>query len=145
MGSHIFKALSGIPQQEISMASVSRIYSQPIALTGTHGNKTAGEVTIQEWDPKGRTKRALKTLGIFWGLAIAAVFLPLVHFVLVPLLVLTGPFVAAFVYTRETMIISGTGTCPNCQKPFAITKNPLKWPLNDVCGECHNSVEINLA
>ena len=47
---------------------------------------------------KGRRTRALKTIGIFWGLAFVFIFVPLLHFVLPALFFLAGPGVTYGVY-----------------------------------------------
>lgn len=67
-----------------------------------------------EWTAAQRMQRALKALGLCWAAAVAAVFLPVLHFVLVPALLLAGP-VAALVRHRERRSVLGyAGTCPAC-------------------------------
>src|SRR5512140_1627824 len=55
-------------------------------------------VRVARHDPGQRTRRALKSLGIFWGLAVVSVLVPIAHFVLVP-----GFFVLGIVlFVRRT-------------------------------------------
>src|SRR6476661_6597993 len=67
------------------------------------GRERKMQAKIHEIVGKERTRRALKVLGIFWGLAIACVFVPILHFILVPLFTLVGIWLAlrAFRNTRE--------------------------------------------
>jgi hypothetical protein len=66
-----------------------------VTLISPNEKKTIGIAQIQEWNQKERLKRALKTLGISWGLAIVSVLIPLAHFILVPGFLLAGPFVTS--------------------------------------------------
>lgn len=120
--------------------------SRPLAVTFTSPrspNPTRGEVRVQSFDPKLRLRRALKTWGTCWGLAIVAVFIPGMHFILVPSALLAGPVLAAVVYQQRTMILGGSGTCPACGQPFEVLRSPLRWPINDVCAKCHDAVTIS--
>jgi hypothetical protein len=83
-----------------------------------HGrDDSRASLTVQRHDAAARSARALKTLGITWGCAVIAVFLPLLHFVLVPLLLLGGP-VLAYQKSREAVtLLTATGACPACQAP----------------------------
>jgi hypothetical protein len=72
---------------------------------------TAG-VVVQP--PGTRFGRILGGLGMFWGLGLASVFIPVAHFVLVPTFVVGG-IVMAFVRAREDRrLILLQGACPRC-------------------------------
>ncbi|EKD42398.1 MAG: hypothetical protein ACD_73C00177G0001 [uncultured bacterium] len=86
--------------------------------------------------------RAIKFLGICWGLAIFSVFIPLAHFILVPGFFLGGIAGCAFYYQQQNQNLGGTGTCPDCKQFFKIEKSALTWPLEDVCAHCHVHVKI---
>ncbi len=113
-----------------------------VTLISSDEKKTQGIVWIQEWNQKERLRRALKALGISWGLAIVSVLIPLAHFILVPAFLLAGPFVAFRIYQVVSTIAGGTGNCPNCEKEFTIVKASLKWPIHDLCSACQSSVVI---
>ncbi len=69
---------------------------------------------VQVRDAGQRARRALLTLLAGWGLAIAAVFLPVLHFVLVPALLLGSPLLA-FHRLRERVTLAWvSGVCPGC-------------------------------
>lgn len=103
---------------------------------------SSGELQIQEWSARERLQRALKWGGGCWGLAVASVFVPLAHFVLVPGLLLSGPFVALVVYSKESVILGGQGTCPHCRATLPIVRGTPKFPLRDLCTQCQSSVLI---
>lgn len=82
----------------------------------TYAGHADTEAVLDEvaWSAAERMARAAKALGLTWAAAAAAVFLPVLHFVLVPTLVLAGP-VAALVRYRERRSLRGfDGVCPAC-------------------------------
>jgi hypothetical protein len=67
--------------------------------------------------PRPRAQRMTRTLialGQCWGLAVVAVFLPVLHFILVPALLLAGPFVARSRWLEHASARRMRGTCPGC-------------------------------
>lgn len=105
---------------------------------------TLGEVRIQYWNQRTRLLRASKGFGLALLLAIGAVFIPILHFVLVPLLLLSIPIVAIYFYRQESVVLGGTGQCPKCLQSFTIVRSPNRWPLEDLCECCHEVLKIHL-
>lgn len=66
------------------------------------------------WTHAQRAQRAAKALGLCWGAAIVAVFLPLLHFVLVPALLIAGPVAALVRYREQRSVLGFDGACPAC-------------------------------
>lgn len=114
----------------------------PVQVTGSSGKVAAGEVRVKYWSMKERQLRALRFLGIFWGLSLASVLIPLAHFVLVPSLFLAGPIVAWVIYQQESAILGGESTCPECGKFLPIARKPNRWPFSDLCTKCYHNVEV---
>jgi len=90
-----------------------------------------------------RVRRALLGLAACWGAAVAAVFLPVLHFVLVPTLLLAGPLLA-FARLGEKRTVTGiTGPCPVCGGSISLRpggtaaavvrcdhcRRPIEWAL----------------
>src|SRR4051794_18352309 len=95
----------------------------PVNLTTPDEKSGAGTALIQEWSQKERSRRALRMLGILWGLMLISVLIPVAHFVLVPAFFLAGPIVAFIVHDQRKAIVGGEGICPQCGKPFTIAKS----------------------
>jgi len=74
----------------------------------------AARVGVRHRDRRDRALRAAITLAACWGLAVAAVFLPLLHFVLVPGLLVLGPVLAWSRLHEERTLVRVDGTCPAC-------------------------------
>ncbi len=102
-----------------------------------------GEVRIKSFNQKERIIRGLKFLGIFWGSAILAVFIPMLHFILVPLLFLVGIIIAAFVSQTKSVVLGGESVCPKCESFLPIVRSSDQWPLTDLCSNCRSTVTIS--
>lgn len=115
----------------------------PVRLSLPHKDRRSeGTVHVQKWNSRERLIRALKTLGACWALAMISVLIPLAHFILVPAFLLAGPIAAFAVYQRESMIMGGKGTCPNCDAPFTVAKGKVRWPFQDLCSQCQSQVML---
>jgi hypothetical protein len=125
-------------------AMMSRGSAQPVALVAQAG-RSIGQVRIERWDPSARTLRAVTRLGILWGLAVLSVLLPVVHFVLVPALLITGPISALARYRQRSGVLGGEGTCPACSAPLEIAAGADEWPIDEVCKSCGAQVRVEKA
>jgi len=102
-----------------------------------------GEVRIKTFHQKERIVRGLKFLGIFWGSAIFAVFIPMLHFILVPLLFFAGIIVATFVSQTRSVVLGGESICPKCESFLPIVRSNNQWPLTDLCLNCRSTITIS--
>ena len=105
--------------------------------------ETPGEVKIQTFSKKEKGMRALKSLGIFWGAAVASILIPFAHFILVPGFLLAGVAVPFYIYSTDNIILEGAGVCPKCAESLVIHRSAHKWPLREICKHCRVDVVIN--
>lgn len=124
------------------MSTDNNKIEMPVILVSPQGNNAPATVSILEWSPRQRTIRAFKALGICWGLALFCVFIPVLHFILVPLFFLGGPIAAYVLYRREKTLLGGQGQCPNCQQPFSVAPGTLSWPYKDLCTGCQTIITV---
>lgn len=115
---------------------------KPVKILSHNGNEKLGEVVIEEFSKADRFKRTFKFLGLFWGLAIASAFIPLAHFILVPVFLIIGALSIGIVYPVQTIVQGGTGLCPYCEASFEIVRMKDAWPLIDQCTKCRREVSI---
>ena len=99
---------------------------QPFILSGYHGQPARGTVTIREFNREQRMRRALAALGQWWGVALACVFIPVAHFVLVPSFLLYG--VWQFFQRLGTAELA-----PRWRAPQPVT-----------CKQCHRGLRLAL-
>lgn len=71
-------------------------------------------VTIRKRDRGQRLAGVAKVWAISWLAAIAAVFLPVLHFVLVPALLIGGPLYALSLGREHSTLLHVEGACPAC-------------------------------
>ena len=96
-------------------------------------------------DAGQRTRRAVLTWLAAWGLGIAAVFLPVLHFVLVPLLILGGPILALHRLGERVSVLAVTGTCPGCGVPQHQPLNRGAQPrLEFRCDACGRAIGVQV-
>jgi hypothetical protein len=97
-----------------SESADAAVRDHPAALEYPDRADAAARVRVRHHDRRARTLRAARTLAACWGLAVVAVFLPVLHFVLVPALLLLGPAMA-WSRLHETRTLLGVeGACPAC-------------------------------
>ena len=83
-------------------------------LTGFKGAPTHGSATIRVFTRAGRWRRALTAIAEWWGLALAAVFVPVAHLLLVPSLLLYGGWQFVSRVRTTDLVIRARGRCPDC-------------------------------
>jgi ABC-type Fe3+ transport system permease subunit len=105
---------------------------------------TTGTVKIVTWNAKERSRRALKTLGICWGIGLFCIIMPLVHFVLVPGMVIAGVVLFLRISGQESQVLGGEGVCPECKKTFRIAKAANRFPMDELCEHCRAGVSISI-
>ncbi len=90
-----------------------------------------------------RLARAGKVLALCWGLAVAAVFIPIVHFFLVPLFLIAGPVMAFQKYRVTELALKADGLCPECQAQVSIVLEPAdRLPKWSYCPACNKPVQL---
>jgi predicted amidophosphoribosyltransferase len=96
--------------------------------------------------PRQRGWRAATGLAKCWGLAVVAVFVPLLHFILVPALVLAGPLVARSRWLERASVLRARGACPGCGAALDL---PLRQPAREEvtfrCSACGRPLALRLA
>lgn len=124
------------------MDARTNVATRPGRVVATSDKIGAAEIYVQSFTGPERLRRAAKWCALCWACAIPAALIPVLHFVLVPGLLVAGPIVGALVYRREHIIVGGKGECPECQGELLIEKGPVRWPLHEICKDCRAPVEI---
>lgn len=87
-------------------------------------------------------KKALKNLMMFWGVGVLCVFIPLAHFILVPLFLLLGIFFGYRAMGYKFLIKSGSAECPNCHATVEIKDLWFKDESRSRCDHCGTQIVI---
>jgi hypothetical protein len=86
----------------------------PAQLTAFGHPSQPAQAVILEQAPGQRFARTLTGLGMFWGLGLASVFIPVAHFVLVPTFVVAGIVMAVKRAREDRRLLLVRGACPRC-------------------------------
>ena len=94
------------------------------------------QAELRPLSQRERLIAGLKVMGMCWGIAILTVFVPVLHFVLVPGF-LIGGIVGFFIRFRLTELMESTqAKCPECGQTFEIKNFSFNWPLRKNCPKC---------
>ncbi|MFM6928837.1 MAG: hypothetical protein ACKOX6_10265 [Bdellovibrio sp.] len=102
-----------------------------------------GFAEVRVYSQRETLMKVVKALAVFWGLAIFSILLPVVHFVLVPLFLFLGVFMAFRARKYHEEMLSGEINCPHCGSLVKIGKAPILWPLSEICQNCASVVRIS--
>lgn len=97
---------------------------------------TAATLELETIPFPKRLGRAAVRLLAAWALAVGCVFIPLLHFVLVPGFLLAGPVLAWLAVRQTVRVISASITCPKCGKDAPIEAGTTGWPVSMRCAIC---------
>lgn len=103
---------------------------------------TTGVAMVHLFGKNEKLMRAGKKLGLFWLIAVFCVFLPVVHFFLVPGFFLIGLFMFYRVMQTDGEVLSGKIPCPLCGKEVELGREFLNWPLKEICQGCVRVLRI---
>jgi hypothetical protein len=117
--------------------------TRPILIENDAGVSRAGTLQLQVFSERERGLRALKILGILWGLAVVTVFIPVAHFVLVPGFLIAGPVMAVQRYRTGESVEGATGVCPTCGQPVTVPLDPAaRLPLWTYCPPSNDPIRL---
>ena len=121
----------------------TRVFEAPALVKYPGKDPAAAIVTLRRRSRRSRMAAVARTWAISWLAAIAAVFLPVLHFILVPALLIGGPLYALSMRNEHTTLMGATGTCPACGAAIAITQPRRAVAANSFrCDECGRPLEL---
>jgi hypothetical protein len=116
-----------------------------VDLKSSADHHTKGTFHIKVLSRSERLARGWKAAGICLGIAVCSIFLPILHFFLVPGFLIAAPFSFSWMYSWESVILPCDVPCPSCGEPVHIKFNREKWPFHEVCTHCHNELTATQA
>jgi len=92
-----------------------------------------------------RARRAWLTLLAGWGLAVASVFIPVLHFILVPAFLFGTPLVAWSRWKERVRLLSADGMCPACGELQHFTETgALQGDRPVRCDRCRRQLMLHV-
>jgi hypothetical protein len=102
-------------------------------------------VSVRQHGKPDRLQRAAKAWAGCWGAAIVAVFLPVLHFILVPALLVGGPLYAMVMMREKVTVLGADGDCPACGVPqHPRPKAGASATMAFRCESCRRALELRL-
>ena len=105
------------------------------------------QIEYRSYSVKERTQKAIKTFAIFFGLAIFSVFIPVLHFFLVPVFLLLSFFLSYRKFKEIYVIDLGQLNCPGCSGKYKTTQlgiSDLDQNIRLDCEHCRKNLTLVL-
>jgi hypothetical protein len=123
--------------QQLVTPSANHPIQVTLAILDSARPPTVADLAVVVLTKSARLKRALRHLAAVWGGAALAIAVPLLHFILVPLLFLAGPVVAVRAFRARVRADAKTSIgCPKCAALVSLESPRYGWPLRFDCREC---------
>jgi hypothetical protein len=92
-----------------------------------------------------RVGRAFAGLGMFWALALGGLFIPVAHFILVPVFLTTGAVMGIKRWSEVRRLAEVRGPCPRCgaQQTFKASGRFAPGRSLD-CPACHGTFAVTV-
>jgi hypothetical protein len=104
---------------------------------------TEGVATVLCRSLGSRMRRAALALGAAWLLTLPAIFFPVLHFVLVPGLIIGGVVLGAMRLREDRTLARLRGTCPRCGMALNLTPGSrFRLPRSAQCLHCKNQLTL---
>ncbi len=111
-------------------------------ISTSSGKELRVQVNIRTLSAQERKQKAFRTLGICWGLSLATIPLPPIHWVTVPGFFIAG-IVLFFRKLREPEYFEKIAfDCPECGKRVDVPEQVVKNPLAFVCPHCRYGLKL---
>lgn len=111
----------------------------PVLIKGKGDETSEGTLHVSIYSARERATRAALVLALWWALALLSVLIPLAHFILVPLFLITGPVMAYKRYREVDVSERVEGHCPVCRNAITLklgpAEKPVLWKYCPVCQE----------
>jgi hypothetical protein len=122
---------------------VEKTVEIPATLTAFGAPPGSATATVIHQTPPQRLARTFGALGMFWGLALIGLFIPLAHFILVPTFFTAGIVVAVLKAREDQRLVKVCGACPHCgvDQEFEVGGRFTR-ERSLVCPLCHNILRL---
>ncbi|MCB0411326.1 MAG: hypothetical protein KDD22_02300 [Bdellovibrionales bacterium] len=99
-------------------------------------HKSMTELPVKPMGMGERIGRATVQFLILGGIATACVFIPILHFILVPLFLILAPVSALVSFLQADKVSACNLQCPSCDKTVTIKTKAIRWPFRETCPNC---------
>lgn len=127
------------------MDDVSSSSDKILPVKCSWGEKTSnGDATVRQYSSAERFLRVFKVIGIAWGVAVLFIFVPILHFFLVPLFLIGGLILGIMNGVEKGRVVSSHVNCANCEKEVSLKDQSDSWPKELRCGSCSVTLTLEI-
>lgn len=120
-----------------------QIDRQPVVIKSNDGSAQPGTLHVTVYSPRERVVRAAKAWAVCWVLALLALPIIGLHWILVPGLTFAGVFLGYQRYRATTTSQKIEGPCPVCHNTIEIKLESVEHPpLWKYCPACNAPISI---
>lgn len=102
-----------------------------------------GTAVVVEQSTGERVGRAFAGLGMFWALALGGLFIPVAHFILVPVFLTAGIIMAVKRSREDRRLTEVHGPCPRCGAQQVFKASGRFEPGRSLdCPACHGTFAV---
>ena len=105
---------------------------------------TKSQGHLRQFTSAERLARAFKVFGAWFLAAALSVFVPILHFVLVPSLIQMSLVFGPITWMEKGELTEGELICPNCRQVNRLSKESNNWPKSRRCSDCGLLLSFNL-
>src|SRR6185295_1403219 len=114
-----------------------------ISLTAFGFEPRPATAVVIEQSTAERVGRVFTGLGMFWALALGGLFIPVAHFVLVPVFLTAGIIMAVKRAREDRRLAEVRGPCPRCGAQQTFKAGGRFAPGRSLdCPACHGTFEV---
>ncbi|RME15702.1 MAG: hypothetical protein D6797_06115 [Bdellovibrio sp.] len=107
------------------------------------GKKDPLEIEVKKIELRDRIKAALKSSIVLFLLAVGFVFIPILHFILVPAFLIASIVVFWMTFSITHKITTRALKCPGCHKEISLKSQSPEFPIRFSCPECQAVFYLN--
>jgi hypothetical protein len=118
----------------------------PVTLSLTGEKDTTGKAVLLDRPIQSRVLRAIGITLITWVGGAFLIFIPLLHWVLVPLAAVVGVVLGIVKFFDDVSLVSAEGVCPRCHEPRKFEGAGRYRPGRTVhCNGCGSQIAVTSA
>lgn len=113
-------------------------------LVSSTGVKSEATFDRKDLSQAEKSRAAMKWFGIFFALAVFSVFVPILHFILVPSFLIAAVVVSMRAYNQKADLENVRGKCPNCSTEISIPRVRIRKVSGEICPQCRDFIKIKI-
>lgn len=111
-------------------------------IKSSSGKELDVPIQIRTLDAQERKRNAFKALGLCWGLSVASIPLPPIHWVTVPGFFFFGIYLSLKKLREPEYFENIVFPCPECGKEVRVAPQVVQNPLAFVCPHCRYGLKL---